>query len=82
LKEYIIMLKSGDSITGIMKEAEARKLLNWYKSRRMELEEFQYEDGVMVLDSGQVAAICINDFIDPEPAGFTQNKGQEPQKED
>jgi hypothetical protein len=74
------MFKSGDSLNGTMNETEAEGLKMWYKSRRMELGEFNDTKGVIIVDSSQIVAVVINKCEDTNPAGFTTNIGQEPKK--
>ena len=82
MKDYLIMFKSGDYISGTMNEAEAEKLKQWFKSRHMELGEFIDTEGVLIVDASQIVAVVINDCEDTNPAGFKTNIGQEPKKED
>lgn len=82
MKDYLIMFKSGDSLYGEMNDAEAEKLKQWFKSRRMELEEFSDTEGVLIVDASQIVAVVINECEETKPAGFKTNIGQEPKKEE
>ena len=82
MKDYLIMFKSGDYLHGTMNNTEAESLKTWYKSRRMELGEFNDTEGVIIVDSSQIVAVVITKFEDTNPAGFTTNIGKEPKKEE
>lgn len=76
--DYIIWLKSGESIYGTMAEEEIDRLKAWVSSSADTPGEFRDTDGTLFITSGQVAAIGVaNKPQHVNSIGF-KNNGQEP----
>lgn len=73
MKDYLIWLKSGETISGTANENTIEWLQNRFKNREYELEEiisFDDEDGTVFLDMNKVEAIAINKCCEDRKAGF------------
>lgn len=70
MKDYIIWLKSGESIYGTMDDEEINRLKGWLKSNQDYPGEFQDTDGELIFFAEQVAAIAINATHDTDSIGF------------
>ena len=67
MKEYIIWFKSGNSISGIVDEDVADKLMQDF------IEVDLDEDGTTVIDLSQIEAISINNCNENNNIGFSKS---------
>lgn len=72
LKDYIIWLKSGECITGTVKENIINDLQDRFKDSIGETEKISFndEDGKVVVDLSRVEAIGINKCYENKEVGF------------
>lgn len=70
MKDYIIWLKSGQTITGTIFEEEIDKLQKWALSAPDTPGEFRDTDGAIFIAPGQLAALSINEPEQTSKIGF------------
>ncbi|HCQ5969088.1 hypothetical protein NMF83_19290 [Clostridioides difficile] len=73
MKEYIIWFKSGNSISGIVDEDVADKLMQDFietDSDCRNLKGYLDEDGTTIIDLSQIEAISINNCSENNNIGF------------
>ncbi|AND84263.1 hypothetical protein GTH52_07110 [Clostridium tyrobutyricum] len=72
MKDYLIWLKSGESISGTAKKDILEMLKDRFKDHKEEREiiSFPDEEGGVILDMDRVEAIAINKCIENNKAGF------------
>ncbi len=76
LKEYIIWFKSGNSISGIVDEDVADKLMQDFieaDSDCRNLKGYLDEDGTTIIDLSQIEAISINNCSENNNIGFSKS---------
>ncbi|CZR99748.1 MULTISPECIES: hypothetical protein [Clostridioides] len=76
MKEYIIWFKSGNSISGIVDEDVADKLMQDFievDSDCRYLKGYLDEDGTIVIDLSQIEAISINNCNENNNIGFSKS---------
>ncbi|NLW89998.1 MAG: hypothetical protein GXY34_00130 [Syntrophomonadaceae bacterium] len=70
MKDYIIWLKSGETISGTMADEEVERLKQWVKSIPQEPGEFNDNEGSLVIMPERVEAVAINDTIVMKQIGY------------
>ena len=72
MKEYLIWLKSGETICGTAEEETIKMLQNKFKNHEYEEDIFSFSDndGTVVLDMDRVETIAINKCVGNKKVGF------------
>lgn len=73
MKDYLIWLKSGETISGTADEDTIKWLQKRFEDREYELEKiisFDDEDGTVALDVDRIEAITINKCLEDKKVGF------------
>lgn len=70
MKDYIIWLKSGETISGVAEERIIKQLQSEFAKDCEEKAIFVDQDGEVVIDLNQVEAIAINKQPDANKLGF------------
>ncbi|UDN58247.1 hypothetical protein [Clostridioides sp. ES-S-0010-02] len=75
MKEYIIWFKSGNSISGIVDEDVADKLMQDFieADSGRDLKGYLDEDGTTIIDLSQIEAISINNCDENNNIGFSKS---------
>lgn len=76
MKEYIIWFKSGNSISGIVDEDVADKLIQDFMEADSDcryLKGYLDEDGTTIIDLSQIEAISINNCNENNNIGFSKS---------
>lgn len=73
MKDYLIWIKSGETISGTADEDTIKWLQKRFENREYELEKiisFDDEDGTVALDVDRIEAITINKCCENKQVGF------------
>lgn len=73
MKDYLIWIKSGETISGTADEDTIKWLQKRFENREYELEKiisFDDEDGTVALDVDRIEAITINKCYENKQVGF------------
>lgn len=72
MKDYLIWLKSGETISGTAKEDIIKMLQDRFKdhAKGKNIISFPDEDGTVVLDIDRIEAIAINKCCENNQVGF------------
>lgn len=72
MKDYLIWLKSGETICGTAKEETIKMLQYRFKDHagKKEIISFTDKDGDVVLDIDRIEAVAINKCIENKKVGF------------
>lgn len=72
MKDYLIWLKSGETINGTAKEDIIKMLQCRFKDHigGKEIISFADEDGTVVLDIDRIEAVAINKYVENNKVGF------------
>lgn len=75
MKEYMIWFKSGNSISGIVDEDVADKLMQDFieAGSGRDLKGYLDEDGTTIIDLPQIEAISINNCSENNNIGFSKS---------
>lgn len=77
MKDYLIWLKSGETISGTAEEDTMKWLQKRFENRQYELEKiisFDDEDGTVALDVDRIEAVAINKCCENNQVGFKSLK--------
>lgn len=70
MKDYIIWLTSGETISGTMTDEEADRLKNWLVTNPHEPQEFVDTEGSFIVRPERIEAIAVNMVIEHNTLGF------------
>lgn len=70
MKSYIVFLKSGESLYGVMDDAEAEKLKQAYINKTPGVMEFTDTEGVILLESQNIVSLALNEPCKEITVGF------------